>query len=175
MNEIAVALDWREIDVKQIGAELRFRFFGLRASVVSWVLAACATVAGLAIADAVNPELGPSVNGAVAILAGALVLRLRGLYLYRKLMRAILAAPCRQEASTIILDAEGITAPGALVYGRMPWRWITEIVERKDALLLLFSPVESIPLPDKGLPEGMTRAALKVQLETWRAAEGATE
>ncbi len=75
MNEIAVALDWREIDVKQIGAELRFRFFGLRADVLSWFPAACTTVAGLAIADAVTPELGPSVNGALAVLAGALVLK----------------------------------------------------------------------------------------------------
>ncbi|PIE08619.1 MAG: hypothetical protein CSA74_01335 [Rhodobacterales bacterium] len=169
MNEITLALDWSEVDVKRIGAELSKRFHGRWAGVLTVFLFVFATVVTFGVAETVSPETGSS-NGIWALFVGALVFSLRARQMNRKLMKAFHAAPVRQEVSTITLNAEGITAPGAMIAGQMPWRWITEIVEREDALLLLFSPVEFIPLPDKGLPEGMTRAALKAQLETWHAA-----
>jgi hypothetical protein len=167
MNEIEVALDWREIEAAKIQSMLSTRFFGRR----GWrFVGFVATLTGIFSYFLGAVLLGPGASGALAVLAAILVFALLATRLQNKLGRAMFDLPARQQPSAVMLDAAGIAAPGALIAGRIPWRWVTEIVDSDDTLLVLFSPVEFIPLADSGLPDGMTRETLKAQIETWREA-----
>jgi len=167
MNEIEVALDWREVDVAKIQSMLSNRFFGFWGwTAVSVVTGATAGVGILFLWRL----LGPGGSGIIAVGLAVIVFALLATRLQNKLRRAMFDVPARQEPSSITLDAAGIAAPGALIAGRIPWRWVTEIVDSEDILLVLFSPMEFIPLADSGLPDGMTRERLKAQIKTWREA-----
>jgi len=168
MNEIEVARDWREVDVAAIQRKLNSRFHGRWAWFLVGFASVFVAVLGLVLIGTVSPTLGPGTNGAFAVFIGVFAFILLAQRLQRKLMRAMFDVPARREPSVITLNAEGIAAPGALIAGRMPWRWVTEIVDWHDALLVLISPVEFIPLADSGLPAGMTREKLKAPIETWR-------
>ncbi len=167
MNEIEVGLDWREIEAAKIQSMLSNRFFGFWGWTAVSVITGAA--AGLAIV-VLGRVMGPGGSGVIAIGLALIVFALLAMRLQNKLRRAMSDVPARQEPSSVTLDGAGISGPGALIAGRIPWRWVTEIVDSEDILLVLFSPVEFIPLADSGLPDGMTRAKLKAQIETWREA-----
>lgn len=86
------------------------------------------------------------------------------------MIRAVYSAPIRQGVHSITMTADGINSPSSLVAGTLGWSKITEVIEVSDTTLILFSPIEYFPLPDSGLPDGMTRADLLDQIKQWRDA-----
>jgi len=120
--------------------------------------------------------LGPAffphngMNAVFPLLISAIGMRFLNAYWRKKLMREMDAAPIRQGTRSVVLSADGISSPSSLIVGVMRWSDITDVAEQSDLTLLLFSPIEYIPLPDAGLPEGLTRAALLTQIASWRDA-----
>jgi hypothetical protein len=55
----------------------------------------------------------------------------------------------------------------------MSWDCVIDVVQYRDLMLLLLSPVEYIPFPISDLPDGLAIDALLKQIEDWRAATAA--
>lgn len=166
-DEIVVALDWREIDASRIQGRLAARFHGRW----TWFFIGFAALfVALFCQGVLERVIGNGASGFLAACLGALVFIAMAQRQNKRLIRAMSAAPARQEASQISVGPDGIAAPGALAAGRIPWRWVTDVVEDEVGLLVLFSPLEFIPLVDASLPDGMARGTLKARIDAWREA-----
>jgi len=165
MSEVEVRLDWREIDNDKMGSILERRFLGYRSLTATGLVAGITTAAVMFMLAAYAPPLTIGIFGTLILLLVIVTVRP-----IQKVKQAVSEAPIRQQTTTVIIGPEGIAAPGALVLGRIPWHHVIDVVETETALLILFSPVEYIPLADDSLPAGMPRAALAGQIGNWRKA-----
>ncbi|MGB8812428.1 MAG: hypothetical protein WCC57_04525 [Paracoccaceae bacterium] len=168
MTEITLPLDLSKINAFGITRDLARRFYGPVPMIVglSAALVACA-----ATALALRSLYGPLFFGVMALkwvyplVAAILTTRLLNRYYRRKLERALLASPHRR-ATEITLTALGIARGGS----RVPWSDITEVISHRQAIRLLLSPTEYIPLIRATLPQGITAETLQSQITKWRTA-----
>ena len=167
MKEIEIRLDWQDVDLARLQGMLSGRFHGRYAWPLTIFAVLFVAIFGYRL---LALRFGPGGTGLVA--AGLALIVFAGIarWLNARVRRAIMAAPARRTPSTLVLTVDGIAGSGTLMAGRIPWRHVVDVVDSPKALLVLFSPVEFIPLPDSGLPDGMTRSALRTQIADWRTA-----
>jgi len=83
------------------------------------------------------------------------------------------AAPIRTKCEFLYLSEYGVSDYGPPQKGNMSWDYVIDVVQYRDLMLLLLSPVEYIPFPISDLPDGLAIDALLKQIEDWRAATAA--
>lgn len=167
MNEIKVTLDWSQINTEKLGAFIVNRFFGYWSTF--YQMFAPFFVVGIVFA-VLETDHGPADKLFLSLLSGAAVHLFLTMWRQRKFKAARDTAPFRQEVATMLIGPQGITGSDAKITGLMPWRWVTEILEAENTVLLMMAPVDYLVVPISGLPEGMTRSEFVAQIEVWRSA-----
>ena len=171
MDKIEVHCNWSKIPRQKYSRFLAKRFYGWTPRIMIPIAAILTVIiCVLAIHKFANPRDIPR-SWAIAILPfyfGFMVFSLMNGYWKRRLFKALAAAPIRQLNRPFFLSKNGISNAGFNDDYAVGWRLITDVVETKEATLLMISPIEYFPIPDSGLPEGMTRMALLEQVSNWR-------
>ncbi|MEL6210434.1 MAG: hypothetical protein AAFR44_09700 [Pseudomonadota bacterium] len=73
--------------------------------------------------------------------------------------------------ATVFLGPRGVRMLVAGSERFVAWRAVTALKEEADGWLLVH-PLGGIPLPERGMPEGLTRAELGTRLRAWSDAAG---
>lgn len=169
MTAITVMVDWQALPSPRIQARLVrradpvwFRAVLLIAPLAAYALGVSITISATD-GDFRLAYLWPFLLPILVFLALTIVRR-------RRLQKMMRMAPIRLGEGRILLDETGFSAPGARIIGGLSWDMVVDVVEDPVGLLLLISPIEYIPLPDAGLPEGMSRADLLARISGWRGA-----
>lgn len=171
MDEIEIQCDWSKIPRQKYSNLLAKRFYGWLPQIlipVTGVMTAFLVI--LVLRAIVNPTDLPA-SWAVAFVPfylGYIVAKLMNDYWKRRLFKALGSAEIRRQGQSIFLSKHGISISGFDDNYPVGWPVVTEVVETKDTTLLLMSPTEYFPLPDEGLPSGLTRPALLEQIAEWR-------
>ena len=173
MDEIVIKIDWTQINRPKIYRQLTKRFYGAAPRFIIFaasmaILILSFTALWLAFGRSFFPRYGT--NYFLPLLIAAIGMRLLNDHWRKKLLCKMDSAPIRQGIRKVHLTPQGIACPSCLIIGSIEWSEITDVVEQQDMVLLLFSPIEYIPLPDSGLPDGKTRTDLLKQITKWRTA-----
>ena len=171
MDKIEVYCDWSKIPRQKYSRFLAKRFYGWVPRILIPIAAIITVVISiLAIHKFANPRDIPK-SWAIAIIPfyfGFMVVYLMNSYWKRRLFKALGTAPIRQLNRPVFLSKHGISNSGFNDDYPVGWQLITDVVETKDTTLLLISPIEYFPIPDSGLPAGLTRATLLNEITKWR-------
>jgi len=173
MDEIVIKIDWTQINRPKIYRQLTKRYYGTAPRLIIIAAAMALLILSFIVMRATfGPSFFPQ-NGAnyiFPLMCAGIGMRVLNNHWRKKLLHELDSAPVRQGIRSVILTPDGVTSPSSLILGSINWPEITEVVELPDTTLILFSPLEYIPLPDNGLPSGLTRAALLDQIAEWRKA-----
>ena len=173
MSAIEIKRDRGEIDDAGIARYLASRFHGRWSRILVLGAAMVVMLAGILAVEFLLPRQDVPPNWLVAftplsfaVFAGAWLNTRRR----NKLRRALNNTPIRRESRSVILSEQGISDIATMPGAALPWRFVTGVLEYRNMVLLLLSPIEYIPLPVSGLPDGLDRAALLDQIAEWRKA-----
>lgn len=79
-------------------------------------------------------------------------------------------SPIFERPWTVQLSVEGMDSRGPYTYGHTDWAAVVDVLETKTLTIISLGAGGFIPLPNDGLPEGVTQAELLRRIDAWRAA-----
>jgi len=173
MDVIEVKRDWSKINRGLIGGFLTRRYYGYGAIFIGISTALIVfSILAFAISYSYPQSIGPLnwLIGSIPLYFTLIAILISNRFWRKKLVMDLNRAPVRTKTKVVYLSEHGLSDFSIPHKNEMTWDYITNVVEYKDVVLLLLSPIEFIPLPDSGLPTGMTRAALLDQIAEWRKA-----
>ena len=173
MSVIEIRRDWSKINRSKINKFLARRFYGWWPIVTITLLLAIILSAGvLGIQYFLPARYYPKSWLAAFVLFYfvAIALSILNGFWKKKLLARMAAAPIRTKCKSLYLSEYGLSDYGPPQEGNMSWDYVIDVVQHRDLVLLLLSPVEYIPFPINDLPDGLTSDALLKQIEDWRAA-----
>lgn len=89
----------------------------------------------------------------------------------RQLRRAFYrGSPIFERPWTIQLSVEGMRTQGPYTYGHTDWAAVVDVLETKTATIISLGAGGFVPLPNDGLPDGVSQAELLRRIDAWRAA-----
>jgi|GEM_PF-3242389 len=173
MDGIKVQCDWSKIPRQKYSNLLAKRFYGwLPQILIPVAVFGTIVLAILGLKAILDPRTLPPLWGVAFIpfYLGYVVSRLMNNYWKRRLFSVVGNSAFLQLDRQVFLSKLGISISGFDDNYPIGWPAVTEVVETKDTTLLLISPIEYFPIPDDGLPAGLTRTALLDQISQWRNA-----
>jgi len=176
MSVIEIKRDWSKINRPKINRFLARRFYGWWPAVtITLLLAIILTVGILGIQYFLPEKYYPQdwLAAFVLFYFMAIALSMLNGFWKKKLLRNMAAAPIRTKCESLFLSEYGVSDYGPPQKGNMSWDYVIDVVQHRDLVLLLLSPMEYIPFPISSLPDGLTSDALLKQIEDWRAATAA--
>lgn len=173
MDEIKVRCDWSKIPRQKYSNLLTKRYYGWLPQIlipIAGVIAAFLVI--LCLRAIIDPRDLPAswVVVFIPFYLGYIVAKLLNDYWKRRLFKVLGKAAVSRLKPHLYFSQRGISNSGFDDNYPVGWPVVTDVVETKDTTLLLISPIEYFPIPDNGLPTGLTRAALLAQIASWRGA-----
>ncbi len=111
------------------------------------------------------------IAGIIQMIAMLVVVFLGLMFINRKLRRRIYeSAPMFDRPWTVQLSVEGMHSHGPYTSGRTEWAAVVDVVEAKTATIVSLGGGGFVPLPNAGLPEGVTQHELLRRIDAWRSA-----
>jgi hypothetical protein len=79
-------------------------------------------------------------------------------------------SPIFERSWTVALSVSGFRTRGPYTQGHTEWAAVVDVLETKTATIISLGAGGFVPLPNAGLPEGVTQAELLRRIDAWRAA-----
>jgi hypothetical protein len=119
-----------------------------------------------------RPSFEAGVNAGLLQAAIFFVVTFIGYLLFAKHLQRTMytEAPLFERPWAAALSVEGISTKGPYSHGHHDWAAVVDVIAAKKAIIVSLGAGGFIPLPDSGLPEGVTQADLLRRIEAWRSA-----
>ncbi len=132
-------------------------------------------VVGLISFSAISTLYSDQFGAVIGIFTGYFANGIAGDWAQRRLMKRFvkqsLLAPTKAGETVLTIDHTGIRIDHPLHETLLRWASVMDLISGPLALHVIVGPNQSIPLPDRGLPDGVTREDLRRDIQIWRDVE----